>query len=473
MGIGSAVLAVRSGLAGDGSRAAQQALFGLVFGGIGFGLIATAARGRRRARDAETRRREHPDRPWLWRRDWAEGRIESTTRSTLVRAWTFAGFWNLISAPLPILVLREYGGGNRLALLGLLFPAIGLGLLVWAVRETLRYRKFGTSILELDTIPAAPGRELHGVVRVRSPGFVPYEGFHAKLACVHQVTTGTGRHRTTRERILWQEERTVTPRRGGAARGHVQIPVSFRLPREGHETDESDPDSLILWRLVITADVPGVDFSATFELPVFRTAGTDTPLSTGPRPNPPETEIEYEPPTDSRIRVTSNRRGTELYFPTARNPGVAASLTAFTVLWAGFGWLLVHLDAPIFFPTVVGLFGTLLAYGAATLWLGTSRIRIDGRNVSLRRGILGLGRARTFRADEITDIELGIGMQAGGVPYYEIRLSTEDDERGVRAADGIRDKRHGRWLVRRMYEALGRRPAAAEDGTLSGSGQRG
>ncbi len=35
----------------------------------------------------------------------------------------------------------------------------------------------------------------------------------------------------------------------------------------------------MIWRLVVTADVPGIDYSATFEVPVFRTVESDTPLT--------------------------------------------------------------------------------------------------------------------------------------------------------------------------------------------------
>jgi hypothetical protein len=35
----------------------------------------------------------------------------------------------------------ELAKGNRLALIGLIFPFVGVGLLVWAVRATLRWRK--------------------------------------------------------------------------------------------------------------------------------------------------------------------------------------------------------------------------------------------------------------------------------------------------------------------------------------------
>ena len=44
----------------------------------------------------------------------------------------------------------------------LLFPAVGIGLLGWALRATLRYRRYGISRLELTTLPAPVGHALDG-----------------------------------------------------------------------------------------------------------------------------------------------------------------------------------------------------------------------------------------------------------------------------------------------------------------------
>jgi hypothetical protein len=54
--------------------------------------------------------------------------------------------------------------GNKLAVLGLLFPAVGAGLLVWAVRATLRWRKFGSSTFEMTTLPGVIGGPLRGTI---------------------------------------------------------------------------------------------------------------------------------------------------------------------------------------------------------------------------------------------------------------------------------------------------------------------
>src|SRR5689334_5151809 len=61
---------VQSALAGDWERAAFLAVFFLVFGGIGVGLLVAITLGRRVAFARLAEERRHPAEPWLWREDW-------------------------------------------------------------------------------------------------------------------------------------------------------------------------------------------------------------------------------------------------------------------------------------------------------------------------------------------------------------------------------------------------------------------
>jgi len=320
VGIFMAVNTLRAATAGQWAEAPFFLVFALAFGGIGFGLLGVALRGRARAAEVERLKAEHPDQPWLWRPDWAAGRIEGSSRRSMFAVWGFALLWNVITAGVvPPVVIQEYvEKRNRLALLALVFPAVGIGLLIWAVRLTLRYRKFGVSIFRVAQVPGVTGRKLYGVILTNT--YVrPDDGFGLTPNCVNRVTTRSGGESSTRERILWQEERQVTET-GHVGRTATAIPVSFRLPLNARETDASDPSSEILWRLEARASVPGVEYHAGFEVPVFRTPASEIPL-------PPEEEeplaeytAEYRQPPDSRIYVTSGLRRTEIFFAPARAP---------------------------------------------------------------------------------------------------------------------------------------------------------
>ena len=208
---------------GDWGQAAFFGLFAITFGGGGVGGLIALARGRRRLAEAEASKARHPDEPWLWRPDWAAGRIEDSNRTAARFAWAFAAFWNLVSLPAGYFGVRAaVEQGNRAGLVALLFPVAGVGLLIWAAGISARLRRFGVSRLELETRPAAVGRSLAGTVTAPI-SLTPTAGFRVVLSCIRRITTGSGR------RSLHQRADPVA----GRAAGH-RTPGADR-PGHGHD----------------------------------------------------------------------------------------------------------------------------------------------------------------------------------------------------------------------------------------------
>ncbi|MDF3053849.1 MAG: hypothetical protein K0S19_1954, partial [Geminicoccaceae bacterium] len=181
VGAFTAARAIQRAAERNWSEAFFFTVFGLVFGGVGFGGIAAALAGRRKLLARAAVQASHPDSPWLWRPDWASGHIMDSSRTVVFTAWAFAALWNLISFPTAFLAVRTaVQEGKPAAFLALLFPLVGIGVVVWAVRATLRYRKYGVSRLELSAVPAVIGRSLTGMVR--APASIrPEEGFDVSL----------------------------------------------------------------------------------------------------------------------------------------------------------------------------------------------------------------------------------------------------------------------------------------------------
>jgi hypothetical protein len=457
-GIFITILALRAALSGDFGQAALLTMFALVFGGVGIGGIFGVFAIRRKLMETESLKARHPDSPWLWRKDWASGRIEDAGRATMWVAWGFAGLWNLISLPAGLMGVREaLIRGNSMALIALLFPLVGFGLLAWAARVTARHRRYGVSVFEMESTPAPLGHGLTGAVRLPSALAVP-EGFRVVLSCIRRVTRGSGDDSSTSESVLWQEERTVAGRASRGPEGMTTaVPVAFALPADGQPCDDSNSRDRVLWRLEVSASVPGVDYGSAFEVPVFRTARSAEPATPEERDRlrDPSVPAEYRQPAESRIRVSTNRRGTEIAFPAARNPGAAAGVSAFFVIWGGAIWFMLHVGAPVLFPIVFGLFQLLLLYMVLELWLGVTRVTVDAGAVTVASGYVAPFRERRYSAAEIAEVTTKIGMQAGGRPYYDLTLVRADGKR-VTAASSIRDKREAEWLVGVLKEGLGK-----------------
>src|SRR4051794_20255734 len=321
----------------------------VTFGGVALAMGTAIWIGRRKLDEQERLQASHPNEPWLWRRDWGSGRIDDSNRTTLWTSWGFAVFWNLVAIPSGYLgvvaVVQQKNPGGYVALI---FPVIGLGLLARAVRGTLQLQRYGPSQLALSTIPAVIAHSLTGSLRISTANVSP-AGFVVLLSCIRRITTGTGKDRSTTETILWQDEQHVAGTTTRDAAGWATIvPVAFRVPSDAEPCRSSDPDDQILWRVSVSASVPGVDYGSVFEVPVFRTAASDAP--------PTDAEIQlaqrdarevsdYSQPPDSRIRVSVSQSGVEIFFPAARNPTTAGSVTAFTVVWVALTWALLHYHA--------------------------------------------------------------------------------------------------------------------------------
>lgn len=457
IGVFTAALALQRASAGIWHEALFLGIFALTFGGVGVGGIIAALAGSRKLKEQAALEARHPSEPWLWRPDWAAGRIDDTGRRTLVTAWVFAVFWNLVSLPGAYFGVRAaLHEGNHAALLALLFPLVGAALLVWAVRATIRYRKYGISRLQLSTIPGVIGRTIAGTVSV--PGrLLPAEGFLVTLTCNRLVTTGAGKSRSTSEHILWQEDhRSVAGAPSRSYAGMVtSVPIAFRLPSDTPVSEDSNPRDRVVWRLRLSAEVPGVDYESVFEVPVFRTAASDQPLTAEEERLTGDSlaDTPYQQLPDSRITVTTNRRGTEVLFPAARNPGPAAGLTLFLLLWITAIGLGVYLGAPTLFPVVFALVAILMLIAVLDMWMGVSRVTVDAGTVTLATGYLWPGKERTFRASEIADVSAIMAMRSGRTVYYDVVLVKPNGKK-IRAGRAVRDKREAEWLAATIKNAL-------------------
>ena len=442
-------------------------ILGLVFGGVGFGLMYAAFAGRKRYSSEKRLQAEHPAEPWLWRADWAEGRVDSKARTNLIAAWVFAIFWNLISAPIAIQATSAPGKqSSPVVYIVLLFPAIGVYLLIRAIRLTIAFSEFGRTYFEMASVPGVIGRELKGAIQARFP-HSPEHGVHLRLSSVHRVTTGSGKESSTTETILWRDEADLASGQLCAGPIGTTIPVAFRIPLDVRATEKIDSRDEYVWLLEALADVPGVNYHDIFEVPVFRTAATpsdaeavaDAPLmfaTTASAPMRPE---------HLTVRVSQDADGEEFYFPAARNKGTALLTTFFTVIFGGATYFLAGSKAPLIFPIVFGGFSCLIAYFALQLWLGTSRVVI-GRSLTVKKGMLGMGRTREIALSEIASIDEKMGMQQGGATgtqYYDIVVRLRDGGSET-LGSALPSKRETEWLIGEMKRLAGLQGKAAGAG---------
>ncbi len=453
------LFAVRmSSKAKNPKEALVMVLVGSAFLLVGVGLMIAAAVGRRKLSEIDRLKTQYPGQPWMWRADWANGIARSRNAYGVAGMWVFALLWNLITAPGVILALPEMARkGDAHALLFVPFIAVGIGLVISALRQTIRRVEFGAGVLDLRSPPYKLGGRLDGAIHARFH-HMPEKGVEVRCSCVQRTVSGSGNSRSVSERILWREEASVPPSALAQAAEGMTIPISFRLPSDQPETSAENPDSQIVWIVQTTADVPGVDYDDAFEVPVYgRTAAVAVDDAFAGESAAPVSE-----PERHTILVQPTPDGVQFYFPADRNPGVAAGITLFFLIFTAVVVFLVKARAPLIFPVVFGLADALILVGALYQWFGTSRVTIGSGRLTAHGGIFGIGRTRVVSLSDIASLSYAVGMQSGGAqgtPYYDIRL-TQSSGGQITLGSGVQNKQELEWLLAQMRSACGLKPHA-------------
>lgn len=212
--------------------------------------------------------------PWLHKK-WASGTLQDANRHAGCLLLAVALFWNGIAWAVAMPTVLDPGAGGA-RLMVLLFPLVGIGLAAAAVHAILRRRRYGRATFALATLPGVIGRAIAGQILVER-GLEAESDVLLTLKCVRKVVTGSGKQRKTTETKLWEATQQLP---GTVAdRGVIRIPVAFAIPPQAEPTDERNARDMIHWSLEARSAREGVDFYAKFEVPVFRTAESATPLT--------------------------------------------------------------------------------------------------------------------------------------------------------------------------------------------------
>jgi hypothetical protein len=210
------------------------------------------------------------EQPWTLRQDWVDGTIADYDSAISVRtlAW-FSVVWNLFSWPFATAGL--WSTDSLFAWLALpVFPLVGIALVVLTLRKWRRECKFGTSVFHCRTVPAWLGGRLQGTVSVsRADASLARRDFKFRLVCVRKTLYRGRKSSDDREseEELWEEATTGQTQWTGAP--PLEISVDVPVPSDQPPTTMTPAASCTFWRLYVTCEVPGVDYKAVFEVPVF------------------------------------------------------------------------------------------------------------------------------------------------------------------------------------------------------------
>ncbi|HEU6449253.1 MAG TPA: hypothetical protein VFV23_12530 [Verrucomicrobiae bacterium] len=483
-GLFAAIQGVRKIIAGQIKDGAILCLFGLFFSTVGFGLMAGAIFGRKKSKQTAELQARFADKPWMLRADWADGKIKSSTANRF-KIYLFMGIaFSGIGGVSTVFALPEvWQKHNYPALIVLLFPLVGIGFLIAFINAWRSRKRFGDCFFELAQIPIPIGSVLEGMIQTGEPLRLENE-LHLKFSCVRRVTTGSGKNRSTQEKVLWQDEKIYLPQAALNQTGTgTGIPVHFKLPADQPQSFTSGDES-VFWRLEARSKLTGPDFHAAFDTPVFNVAGAAMADEDDVDPTAalqaPIDEVRRE--EHSRIRVTDGPNGREFYFPAARNIGSAIFTTVLAAVFSGGAILMHHFHVPLIFPVFVGFFGFILIFIAFSLWFKSSRVTINSSGVRAENGYLIFRHVREFAVGDVAQFALKTGMTSGTKVFSDIKLIKRDDgdsfaankekfqqtgqlpplkfkiddPSGITVASSITSAMEAKWLAQEMNKALGR-----------------
>jgi len=444
------------------------AAIALFISSIGAGFVLVAFGGYSRLKKQAAIEEANPSSPWLWRTDWANRRAESQRKKTEITAWVVCIFCNLVMIPVAVTLIPQLARrSDPRVFLILGFCSIGVILFGVALRATLRHRRFGNTYFEFDSLPFSPGGRLAGKIHLKLDADAQH-GVDLRLSCVRKIVTGSGDSRSTLQTVLWQAEQNISSGAMGMDPFSRTIPVDFAIPADAYVTDHDNPSDQVLWLLHAQADIPGIDYTDDFELPVFKTsfsaeqAPTDSPSEVSgfaAGTSGDSNAVPVAAPAHPKVIISSQDGGTEFYFPAFRTPSRALFLLIFSVIWTGVVYFLFHSKAPWFFPIIFGLMDLFVIFGLFHVALGTARIRLGNGEIASTKRVFDIGSTKHFLFSEVDAIvAVTSGQQAGtqGNSMYAIRLRTKNGRR-VTLADEISSRQEARWIVSQIEALAGLR----------------
>ena len=363
-----------------------RSIFLFVFGGVGVGLIVF---GLRSPKEKDPDDPAYAGAPWLANDSWQTSSIRSRSRTAMWGIWAFAALWNLISAPLPFVLVEEVTEKqNYLALIGLLFPLVGIGLLTWAIRRTREWTRFGPTPVRLDPFPGAIGGHVGGTIDLKIP-YDPAHRFQVSLTNLHHYTSGSGKNRSSREKALWQRDAQAAAQPGPDG---TRLVFRFDVPEGLDESDALESgDSYYAWQLGLTAELPGADLDRDFSIPVYQTGARSQSLperalaDAGTR----QDEID-EADALGLMNLTHTPTGKRLHLPAGRNAGMAIFGFLFGAGFVAAGYFILTVEHQLFMGAVFGFLGSVVALGSVYAGLNSLTVDLDGGRIRSVRRVLGV-----------------------------------------------------------------------------------
>lgn len=224
---------------------------------------------------SQRRRRERARRggtePWIADHDWNPRGITDDSFRRIIGSWSLGLFLAVFMIPFVWWSFFSKQGNAVVIVVTLMFCAVAVFVLGYAVYLTFQWMKYGRSRLSFETFPFFTGKG--GTIlffnrRLLSAGVL----LRSTLRCL-EVRYEQNSSRSNRSPSVVCYQRYVDVRDIGIdiiaeIRPTDGLELSLKFPAGAPPTSLSTQPT-IYWELVMEAETPGIDFHSSFLLPVY------------------------------------------------------------------------------------------------------------------------------------------------------------------------------------------------------------
>lgn len=344
--------------------------------------------------------------------------------------------------------------------IALLFPFIGLCLLVSAIFMFMRNRKWRGSKFVMNTMPGVIGGRVSGVL-ILSGDLGRDAEINITLANIESQTRKSGKNSHTSTSYLFKHEMAVNSSQ--AARetsgyalpgiGQIEVPIDVEIPFETKDERDNHRSNrtryTYKWKLTVKADIPGMDLDLEFVLPIYRTEESDSSIN--------QAKIDA---VDAASAVQAHQAG-QLDFEEIKTDRIGGSehyiskgkgrvlfIVAFIVLSIGIGlgyfavvkqwpqfsddqglgnklFSLIFLAVPVVIGGVFILFGILLCvFGFFSM--GTNDVWVQAGQINYIRRLGSKQWTHSIGRDYIVDIVVDKCGATNGNNFYAVKVKHSD-----------------------------------------------
>ena len=396
--------------------------------------------------------------------DYIEGnRVFSQSKSQFKQAWIFAILWNALIWYAIIMggqnILQAFDA-NPIFYFFVTFPFIGLWLVIYAIKETRAWYKFGKTPLFLDPFPGQIGGRFTGYLDLPLSHLNAQQAIFS-LSCIRRYSQRDSQGENHwHEDVLWQDRASFKP---DSLANNIRIDFLFNTPSD-LPASEDEMDDYHFWQLHVRLPLPGIDYDRVFNVPM-EVASEQQLASTERYKAKVSQRIEHQDTDVADVpKIENTAAGLQFYYGYGRSIGMAIALLMFGGFFGVFGYYFFDgfLD---FLPVTagvmaasVGLIAFVFSFLGMLLLANSLSIEVNLMGIRKKQKLFGFLLEEFTDAVDIVDIVVEQNASSGNGRtqriWYRLKLLTADGQ-NMEVGDSLEGQAYANEIRQKMIDALG------------------